>query len=113
MPTAALRHLSMTKDKRGDVDKREDALDNRWRPSALLQGSAVVHAGAGAAWLASPALWLFVAAAFFARGVPSGDSLQRAGRSWSQVAPVTGMFIVLGVLMAFWPLVVKGWMPKK
>ena len=50
--------------------------------------------------LASPALWLFVAAAFFARGVPSGDSLQRAGRSWSQVAPVTGMFIVLGVLMA-------------
>ncbi len=30
---------------------------DQWRPSALLQGSAVVHAGAVAAWLASPALW--------------------------------------------------------
>ncbi len=54
------------------------------------------------AWhlLASPALWLFVAAAWFANGLPARGSLQRVWQSWRQVAPVTGLFIVLGVVMA-------------
>lgn len=30
---------------------------NRWRPSAAIQCSAALHAGAGAAWLAAPGLW--------------------------------------------------------
>ena len=50
--------------------------------------------------LASPALWLLVATAFFARGLPAPAVLAQAAKSWRQVAPVTGMFIVLGVLMA-------------
>ena len=54
------------------------------------------------AWhlLASPALWLFVATAYFAKGLPAVAGLQRVWRSWQQVAPVTGLFIVLGVVMA-------------
>ena len=50
--------------------------------------------------LASPALWLFVATAYFAKGLPAVAGLQRVWRSWQQVAPVTGLFIVLGVVMA-------------
>lgn len=50
--------------------------------------------------LASPAVWLFVAVAWFAKGLPAGSSLQRVWQSWRQVAPVTGLFIVLGVVMA-------------
>ncbi|WP_370679297.1 L-lactate permease [Comamonas sp. GB3 AK4-5] len=50
--------------------------------------------------LASPALWLFVAALWFARGRPGSEVGQRVLCSWGQVAPVTGLFIVLGVLMA-------------
>ena len=50
--------------------------------------------------LASPGLWLFIAAAYFARGLPPAEALQRSLRSWLQVAPVTGLFILLGVLMA-------------
>lgn len=69
----------------------------------VLVAGAVVRALQGAgAWhlLASPAVWLFVAAAWFARGLPAGSSLQRVWQSWRQVAPVTGLFIVLGVVMA-------------
>ncbi len=69
----------------------------------VLVAGAVLRALQGAgAWhlLASPALWLFVAAAWFARGLPAASSLQRVWQSWRQVAPVTGLFIVLGVVMA-------------
>lgn len=50
--------------------------------------------------LASPGLWLLVAAVFFTRGRPARPSLAKVWRSWLQVAPVTALFIVLGVLMA-------------
>ncbi len=55
-----------------------------------------------AAWhgLASPGLWLLVAAVFFTRGRPARPLLAKVWRSWLQVAPVTALFIVLGVLMA-------------
>ena len=68
----------------------------------LVMGVVVRQAqwGPAAHLLASPALWLFVGSAFFVRGVPARDSLQRVGRAWAQVAPVTGLFIVLGVVMA-------------
>lgn len=68
---------------------------------ATVQGAVQETQGAGA-WhlLASPALWLFVAALWFARGLPARGERQRVLRSWAQVAPVTGLFIVLGVLMA-------------
>lgn len=49
---------------------------------------------------ASPAFWLFVAAFWFAGGLPDKQPLGRAWSAWLQVAPVTGVFIVLGVLMA-------------
>jgi len=62
-----------------------------------LQWGGGTHAGH---LLASPALWLFVAALWFARGLPAREVRQRVARSWGQVAPVTGLFIVLGVLMA-------------
>ncbi|GAB2703360.1 L-lactate permease [Comamonas sediminis] len=69
----------------------------------VLVAGAVLRALQGAgAWhlLASPALWLFVAAAWFVRGLPAASSLQQVWQSWRQVAPVTGLFIVLGVVMA-------------
>ncbi|MDR3006232.1 MAG: L-lactate permease [Acidovorax sp.] len=50
--------------------------------------------------LASPALWLLVAALWFARGRPGREGSLRVLHAWRQVAPVTGLFIVLGVLMA-------------
>lgn len=54
------------------------------------------------AWraLTSPALWLYVAALWFSRGLPASTSLQRAWKSWTKVAPVTGWFILLGIVMA-------------
>lgn len=54
------------------------------------------------AWraLTSPALWLYVAAMWFSRGLPANASLQRAWKSWTKVAPVTGWFILLGIVMA-------------
>lgn len=51
-------------------------------------------------YLASPALWLFVAAIWFARGLPTLEVVRRVWTSWTKVAPVTGLFIGLGVLMA-------------
>ena len=69
----------------------------------LLLGGVLVRAlGLPGLWhgLASPGLWLLLAAGFFARGLPERESLQRVWRSWAQVAPVTALFITLGVLMA-------------
>lgn len=51
-------------------------------------------------FIASPALWLFTAVLWFARGLPRAQPLQKAWTSWLQVAPVTGLFILLGILMA-------------
>lgn len=51
-------------------------------------------------YLASPALWLFIAAGTFARGLPTRIACASAWKAWTQVAPVTGLFIVLGILMA-------------
>ena len=51
-------------------------------------------------YIASPALWLFVAALWFTRGWPEQEPLRLAWGSWQKVAPVTGLFILLGVLMA-------------
>lgn len=39
------------------MDKRQGSLADRWHAPAALQCSAVIHAGAGAAWVASPGLW--------------------------------------------------------
>ncbi|MBB6577022.1 lactate permease [Comamonas odontotermitis] len=68
----------------------------------LVAGVAVRAMQWSGAWhlLASPAVWLFVAAAWFAKGLPATSSVQRVWHSWRQVAPVTGLFIVLGVVMA-------------
>ncbi len=68
----------------------------------LVAGVAVRAMQWSGAWhlLASPAVWLFVAAAWFAKGLPTTSSVQRVWHSWRQVAPVTGLFIVLGVVMA-------------
>lgn len=68
----------------------------------LLAGWGVRTAGLSEHWryAASPALWLFIATAWFARGLQVQGVVHRAWRSWTQVAPVTGLFIVLGVLMA-------------
>lgn len=68
----------------------------------LVAGVLVRALGLPGLWhgLASPGLWLLLAAGFFARGLPGRESLQRVWRSWAQVAPVTALFITLGVLMA-------------
>ena len=68
----------------------------------LVAGLTVHTAGLSENWryLASPALWLFVAALWFARGLPEKQPMRRAWASWQQVAPVTGLFIALGILMA-------------
>lgn len=68
----------------------------------LVAGVLVRALGLPGLWhgLASPGLWLLLAAGFFARGLPERESLQRVWRSWAQVAPVTALFITLGVLMA-------------
>lgn len=68
----------------------------------LAAGLIVKIAGLPEGWryAASPALWLFIAAAWFARGRPAAQPVRRAWTAWQQVAPVTGLFILLGVLMA-------------
>ena len=69
----------------------------------VLAGSWYVRAnGFSEAWrfLGSPALWLFVATFFFTRGLPAMPPLTRTWASWLQVAPVTGLFIALGMVMA-------------
>ncbi|MEG0044377.1 MAG: L-lactate permease, partial [Comamonas sp.] len=68
----------------------------------LVAGVLVRVLGLPGLWhgLASPGMWLLLAAGFFARGLPERESLQRVWRSWAQVAPVTALFITLGVLMA-------------
>ncbi|WP_415135010.1 L-lactate permease [Ottowia sp.] len=68
----------------------------------LVAGAIVRIAGLSENWryVASPALWLFVAAVWFARGLPAREVSQRAWSSWTKVASVTGLFIVLGILMA-------------
>lgn len=69
----------------------------------VLAGGVVMRLlSLGGLWraIASPALWLYVAAWWFARGRPARASLQRAWQSWTKVAPVTGWFILLGILMA-------------
>ncbi|WP_334148140.1 L-lactate permease [Hyphomicrobium sp.] len=68
----------------------------------LAAGWIVEAAGLSGHWryVASPALWLFVAAIVFAGGLPAKEASRRAWASWAQVAPVTGLFIMLGVLMA-------------
>ena len=68
----------------------------------LMAGLLVRVTGLSAAWqsLASPGLWLLVAVGFFTRCRPPQESLQRVWHSWVQVAPVTALFVVLGVLMA-------------
>ena len=68
----------------------------------LATGGLVRIAGLPEPWhyLASPAVWLFVAALWFCAGRPPAEPLTRAWKSWLQVAPVTGLFIVMGILMA-------------
>lgn len=68
----------------------------------LVSGWAVHAADLSESWryVSSPALWLFLAALWLARGSLRALPLQRTWASWIQVAPVTGLFIVLGVLMA-------------
>jgi lactate permease len=51
-------------------------------------------------YLASPALWLFVAAGWYSYGSRDIASTSRAFSPWLRVAPVTGLFILLGILMA-------------
>lgn len=86
-------------------------------PHAVLLGGvltaslgllALAQAAPGAAALArplgSPALWLLIASLVAARGLrPRGGgtgAAARIGRSWLGVGPATGLFIVLGVVMA-------------
>ena len=68
----------------------------------LLAGIIVRWLHLSAHWrlLASPSLWLFVAALYFTRALPPAEALRKSLRSWMQVAPVTGLFIVMGVMMA-------------
>ncbi|WP_095153677.1 L-lactate permease [Pseudomonas sp. Irchel 3E13] len=51
-------------------------------------------------YLASPALWLFVAALWFCAGRPPAEPWTRAWKAWLQVAPVTALFIFMGIVMA-------------
>lgn len=97
---------------RGNVAAQAVALDPAGRRAlcsyaillggVLAAGALVRTAGLPEHWryLASPALWLFVAALWFCRGLPLCAVRQRAWSSWTKVAPVTGLFIGLGILMA-------------
>lgn len=53
-------------------------------------------------WLGSPALWLAVSTVLALRPHPRQLrlSLRHAGRTWIHVGPATGLFIVVGVVMA-------------
>ena len=68
----------------------------------LVAGAVVRIAGLSENWryVASPALWLFIAAIWFSRGLPAREVSQRIWSSWTKVASVTGLFIGLGILMA-------------
>lgn len=68
----------------------------------LVSGSLVRFSGLPESWhyMASPALWLFVAALWFCAARVPAEPLERAWKSWLQVAPVTGLFIVMGIVMA-------------
>lgn len=68
----------------------------------LIAAGLVNIAGLPESWryVSSPAVWLFIAAAWFVQGLPKGQPAQRAWASWCKVAPIAGLFIVLGVLIA-------------
>ena len=51
-------------------------------------------------YVGSPALWLFVATAWFTRGRLDALPGKNAWHSWQRVAPVTGLFILVGIVMA-------------
>ncbi|MCX5617876.1 L-lactate permease [Bombella sp. TMW 2.2543] len=55
---------------------------------------------AGWHYLASPAVWLFVASLFAAKGLPQRSPVRKAWDSWVQSASVTGLFLVIGILMS-------------
>lgn len=103
-------HLLRLRVSRADTDKPPLRAPGRRALAtyALLLGGVLAAAALlrildlPAAWhgLASPGLWLLVAAVFFTRGRPARSSLAKVWRAWLQVAPVTALFIVLGVLMA-------------
>lgn len=103
-------HLLRLRVSRADADKPPLSAPGRRALAAyaLLLGGVLAAAALlrildlPAAWhgLASPGLWLLVAAVFFTRGRPARPSLAKVWRAWLQVAPVTALFIVLGVLMA-------------
>ncbi|MFN3734035.1 SLC13 family permease [Comamonas testosteroni] len=103
-------HLLRLRVSRADADKPPLSAPGRRALAAyaLLLGGVLAAAALlrildlPAAWhgLASPGLWLLVAAIFFTRGRPARPSLAKVWRAWLQVAPVTALFIVLGVLMA-------------
>lgn len=103
-------HLLRLRVSRADADKPPLSAPGRRALAAyaLLLGGVLAAAALlrtldlPATWhgLASPGLWLLVAAVFFTRGRPARPSLAKVWRSWLQVAPVTALFIVLGVLMA-------------
>ncbi|AGT09865.1 L-lactate permease [Paracoccus aminophilus] len=61
---------------------------------ALTGQSGALH------YAASPALWLFVAALWFCRGLPPEAARALAWRAFGKVAPVTAAFLFLGVLMS-------------
>lgn len=68
----------------------------------LIFGAIASLAGGQTAirYLGSPALWLFLAAFWFARGAPPAPVGKAAWASWLGVAPVTAVFILLGIVMA-------------
>lgn len=69
----------------------------------LVAGWAHRMAGLPEHWryVGSPALWLFIAALWFARHLPApGQAFGPTWASWLRVGPVTGLFVALGVLMA-------------
>lgn len=82
--------------------------------SAVVNVVPFVVTGIVAAWLASPVeqwasavvqgalsgIGLTIAAAWLAHGVPEEQATLRGWKSWRQVAPIAGLFIVLGILMA-------------
>ena len=68
----------------------------------LVVGGVVRLLGLSDNWryVASPALWLFIAAVWFARGTPQRQLRLQVWKAWRQVASITALFIVLGILMA-------------
>ncbi|MCX5615946.1 L-lactate permease [Bombella sp. TMW 2.2559] len=68
----------------------------------LLTGWIVSLLGLPAGWhyLASPAVWLFVASIFAARGWPQRLPVQKAWNAWVQSASVTALFLIIGILMS-------------